>query len=143
MPSGSLSELARYTDGPGYWIDAGHAVPLKNSNWKLLNMLGFYVWQTNDPVLRQNDAFLFGSGWEWNKNDWRLQTYATGYIGYKNDGDKPVLFRLSLEKKGEKAIYRFRFQKGIRDFEYTSLEMGLRYLIRFDHKKNISGWKLI
>lgn len=131
FPSGNQAEAARFTDAPGYWIDAGFAKSLGKGNWKLISMTGLLVWQTNSSILRQNDAFLFGSGLEWNKNSLRFQGYVAGYIGYKDNGDKPVLLRLNFEKTKNRVVYLFRFQKGLHDFEYTSFETGAL----FDLKK--------
>ena len=128
MPSGGALGAARYADVPGYWIDAGAGIPFKNSNWKWTHMMGFLVWQTNSDNLRQNDAFLFGTGAEWNKNDFRLQIHAAGYLGYKNDGDKPVVLRCNIERKRKKTLYFLRLQQGIHDFKYFSGEAGAKLL---------------
>jgi len=128
MPSGGKTGAARYTDAPGYWIDAGGAVALGSSHWKLTGMGGFYVWQTNEDALPQNDAFLFGAGTEWNKSGNRIQSYVAGYVGYKNNGDKPVVFRFNFEKKKSRIIYLLRFQQGLNDFEYTTAEGGIKYI---------------
>ena len=128
MPSGSELGAARYADVPAYWIDIGSGIVFKNREWKWINMLGFLVWQTNDDDLRQNDAFLFGSGFEWNHKKIRAQAYGAGYVGYKNNGDKPVVLRLCLERKGKKFNTLVRFQQGVHDFGYTTGEVGLKYI---------------
>ena len=125
--SGDLGS-ARFTDAPGYFFDAGIAKPLgKNKEWKWLNMAGFYVWQTYRPEHRQDDAFLFGSGFEWNNAKWKMQSYISGYIGYE-EGDKPILLRGTLERKGKKFNHLLRLQQGLHDFNYTSTELGLCYV---------------
>ena len=128
MPSGGALGAARYADVPAYWIDAGAGLPFHNRNWKWISMLGFLVWQTNSDNLRQNDAFLFGTGAEFNKNGFRLQAYGAGYVGYKNNGDKPIVARLNLEKKKSQMVYIFRLQQGFHDFSYLSVETGARVL---------------
>ncbi len=128
MPSGQGLGAARYADVPAYWIDAGNAFVFKNKKWKWINMLGFLVWQTNDDYPPQNDAFLFGSGIEWNNKQLKIQAYGTGYLGYKNNGDKPVLFRLFLERSGKKINTLFRFQQGLNDFKYSSVEAGMKFV---------------
>lgn len=130
MPSGSELGAARYADMPAYWIDMGNAIAFKNSKWKWMNMLGFLVWQTNDDDLRQNDAFLFGSGVEWNHRKIKLQAYGAGYLGYKNNGDKPVVLRCFLERTGKRFNTLLRFQQGLNDFDYTSFELGMKYIFR-------------
>lgn len=129
MPSGGDLATARYADVPGYWIDMGAGIPLKNKAWKWLGMLGFYVWQTNDDKHRQDDALLFGSGIEWNRLGLRMQVYAAGYTGYKNNGDRPTLLRLNIEKRKNRKIYIFRLQQGLQDFAYLSAEAGAKFIL--------------
>ena len=127
MASGGLLTMARYGDVPGYWIDAGGGIPFKKSNWKWIGMIGFFVWQTNQGSHRQDDAILFGSGFEWNKKGLRLQAYAGGYSGYENNGDRPTLVRLNLEKKSKGKVYLFRLQQGLHDFAYFTAEAGAKF----------------
>lgn len=129
MPSGGLIGVARYGDVPSYWIDAGVGVPFRNKHWKWLGMAGFFVWQTNEDKHRQDDAILFGTGLEWNKNGFRVQGYAAGYSGYRNNGDRPTLVRLNLEKKKANKVYLFRLQQGLHDFAYFSIEAGARFIL--------------
>jgi len=129
MPSGRHLGSARYADVPGYWIDLGCGLPFKNTGWKWLGMAGFFVWQTNVDNFRQDDAFLFGTGLEWNHKGLRLQAYAAGYSGYKNNGDRPTLVRFNLEKRKNRKTYIFRLQQGLHDFEYFTTEAGARFII--------------
>ena len=129
MPAGGDLATARYADVPGYWIDIGGGIPFKNRVFKWLGMLGFYVWQTNDDKHRQDDAILFGSGFEWSQHGWRIQAYATGYSGYKNNGDRPVLVRLGTEKILHQKIYVIRLQQGLHDFAYSSVEAGIKFVL--------------
>lgn len=129
LPTSSGLGSARFTDAPGYYFDLSAAKPLnKGSYWKLIGMTGLYVWQTNLDGRRQNDAFLFGGGVEWNPCRWRIQLYGTGYLGYMDDlGDKPVLVRAGIERKGKRVTGILKVQQGISNFEYSSIEAGLRY----------------
>lgn len=132
LPTSSGLGTARFTDAPGYYFDLSAAKPLhKESHWKLIAMAGLYVWQTNLAGRRQNDAFLFGGGLEWNPAGWRLQMYGSGYLGYMEDqGDKPLLFRTSLEQKGKRINVILKFQQGLHNFEYSSIETGIRYAFK-------------
>lgn len=129
MPAGRHMGAARYGDVPGYWIDMGGAFPLGNPNLNVIGMAGFYVWQTNVANFRQDDAVLFGGGFEWNKRDLKMQAYAAGYSGYKNNGDRPTLLRFALEKKIRKKVLIFRAQQGLHDFEYLSFEAGAKFIL--------------
>ena len=57
----------------------------------------------------------------------KLQTYVAGYLGYLNIGDKPVVFRASLEKKIKRTSLLLGFQQGLHDFKYSSGEVGMKY----------------
>jgi hypothetical protein len=129
FPTGGGLGMARYTDGPGYYFDLSFGKPFNSSQLKWIGMLGFYSWQLIQYGRRQNDAFLFGTGAEWNTKTLRLQTYIAGYLGYlENSGDKPIVLRAALEKKLNRTCLLLNFQKGIHDFKYTTVETGIKYL---------------
>jgi hypothetical protein len=128
MPSGGGLSMARYGDVPSYWVDGGVGIGIMNSHWKWIGNIGFLVWQTNHERLWQNDALLFGSGFEWNKNNWQLQAYAAGYSGYIDNGDRPTLVRLNLQKRTNQKIYLLRLQQGLHDYRYFSVETGARFI---------------
>lgn len=135
FPSGSGFGAARYTDGPGYHFDLSIGKPFKNSRFKWISMIGFYVWQIESDIHNQNDAFLVGSGLEWNKKSLKLQTYIAGYMGYlENIGDDPFVFRASLEKKLNRITLLFGFQQGLHDFDYSSVEFGAKYNFHWKNK---------
>ena len=129
FPTSSGIGTARYIDAPGYYLDISFGKPFKNHPaFKWLGMAGLYSWQTNLDGKRQDDAFLFGGGLEYNKHCFRLQTYAAGYLGYMEGyGDKPIVFRTSLENRWKHILVFMRFQQGLHDFEYTSVETGMKY----------------
>jgi hypothetical protein len=127
FPTGTGLGVARYTDGPGYHFDLSFGKPL-NTSLKWIGMLGFYSWQLINVGRRQDDAFLFGTGAEWNTKTVRLQTYISGYLGYQlNSGDKPVVFRTTAEKKIKRTSLLLGFQQGLHDFRYSSVEMGVKF----------------
>lgn len=130
-PASSGLGAARFTDGMGYFFDVSYGKPLSPS-LKWIGMAGFYVWQLNGDSHRQNDAFLFGNGLEWNRDGWRLQGYVAGYLGYLfNSGDKPIVLRSHVEKRVANASFLFRFQQGIQDFKYSSFELGGKYFLKY------------
>jgi hypothetical protein len=128
IPCGSAFGVARYTDGPGYYFDLSYGKPLGKSGLKWISMLGFYTWQIVSDRHRQDDAFLFGTGAEWNNRSFKLQAGVAGYIGYmENSGDKPVVARLNMEKNWKRVGLLLNLQRGLHDFAYTSIETGLKY----------------
>lgn len=132
LPTSNGLGSARFTDAPGYYFDLSAAKPFtKESRWKAIGMTGLYVWQTNLDGRRQNDAFLFGAGIEWNPSKWHIQLYTSGYLGYMDDqGDKPVLLRAGIERKGKRFSQVLRLQQGVSNFAYSSIEAGFRYNIK-------------
>ena len=61
-------------------------------------MAGFYSWQTNDELNLQNDAMLYGLGFDLVKNNWTLASSWSGYHGYKDNGDRPMQLNFDLRK---------------------------------------------
>ena len=131
FPCGSGFGAARFSDGPGYNFDLSFGKTINHSPLKWIGMLGFYSWQIESDRHNQNDAFLFGSGLEWNKKSLKVQSYVAGYLGYlENSGDKPIVFRAQLEKRLKKTSLLLGFQKGLHDFAFTSVEFGAKYRIK-------------
>lgn len=130
FPSSSYKGVAaaRFIDETGYFLDVSCGKQISPS-LKWISMLGLFVWQINEDDLRQNDALLFGTGLELNKNNWRIKTDLSGFLGYiYKSGDKPIVYRLNLEKKVKRISLLFGFQQGIHDFKYSSVEMGTKYV---------------
>lgn len=118
---------ARMTDAPGYYFDFSASRKFhKQSNWKYAAMIGLYVWQL--PTGLQNDAVLFGAGVEYNKNRFQLQNNITGYLGYFNNGDRPIVYRLRAGNNKKGMNWFAQFQQGIHDFKYTTGEIGGRFV---------------
>jgi hypothetical protein len=129
FPTGNGLGTARYTDGPGYYFDLSFGKPIHSSQLKWIGMLGFYSWQLIAYGRRQDDAFLFGTGAEWNSKTVRLQSYVAGYLGYlENSGDKPIVFRTTLEKRVKQISLLLNFQQGLHDLKYSTVETGVKYL---------------
>ena len=129
MPSGTDYGTARYSDGPGYHFAVNMGKPLnKAKTLKLTAMAGFLVWQIESDIFKQDDAFLFGGGLEYRKKNFSLQTNVAGYLGYlEKQGDKPVVFRARAEQQLKKMKLVLGFQQGLNDFEYSSVDAGLRF----------------
>jgi hypothetical protein len=120
---------ARFTDAPGYYFDASFAKGFRSHPaLKWIVMAGGYFWQAEIRRHPQDDAFLFGTGLEWNKKNLRIQTTFSGYLGYfYRMRDKPILFRAGFDKTFKRTILFFQFQQGLHNFNYTSTEIGLKF----------------
>ena len=124
-PTSNKLGAARFTDMPGYYFDVNAGKPL-NDHWKLFANAGFYVWETIHKKLnRQDDAFLFGAGFSFGKNNFHWQTAVSGYLGYMEElPDKPIVLRTTVTKDWKRYRGFVRLQQGIKDIKYTTLELG-------------------
>lgn len=120
---------ARYTDAAAYWFDATLGRDLIKSadgHFKLRAqaMAGFYCWMTNDLVHRQNDAILYGGGLSGTYRNFALSTDISGFHGYKNNGDRPLVLRNKLTYEIKKNIISFRYNHGMKDNLYDSFSLA-------------------
>jgi hypothetical protein len=132
FPTSNGLGAARFTDAPGYWLDISFGKTFRsNPSLKWITMLGGYFWQSdNIERHRQDDALLVGTGLEWNRKKFRLQTYISGYFGYFEQlRDDPVVARINMEKTIGRKILFVKLQQGLQDFKYGSGEVGVRWLV--------------
>lgn len=128
--SGDMLKAARYTDTPGYYFDLsfGKEISLLRSSkytFRIYGMGGFYAWQIYHRKYRQNDAFLFGGGFDFSTQRVLVRSQIGGYAGYIDNGDKAVVIRLSLEGTKDKTIsYKIFFQHGLNDFPFTTAQVS-------------------
>ena len=130
FPTSSKQGAARYTNAPGYYLDLGTSWLLSKSDEKtslrILNMLGFYAWQTNLDEQFQNDAFLTGVGIEYRSKRWVLTSGIRAYFGYLV-GDKPIVLRQDVEHRWDRWSMSLGVQHGVQHFPYTSLMVCSTY----------------
>lgn len=125
--SGGRYDAARYSDAPGYFLDLSFSKEYGDAQSLLFRphmMLGFYCWQTNDELNLQNDAFLYGAGLNLIKNSWQFTPSWSGYYGYKNNGDRPMLFNIDLRKDYEKKAIRVQYEQGLHDWMYKTVRFS-------------------
>jgi hypothetical protein len=125
---------ARYTDAATYWFDLTAGRNLfqnseKTASIRLQGMLGFYCWMTNDMKHRQNDAILYGYGLGGNYKNISLTVDYSGFYGYENNGDRPVVLRTKLNCAFKRHVLSFRFRHGMDDNLYDSYSIA--YICRF------------
>ncbi|MGM9758835.1 MAG: hypothetical protein ACI30I_01800 [Parabacteroides sp.] len=120
---------ARFTDAASYWFDATFGRDLYQSADGLFRlraqlMGGFYCWMTNDMVHRQNDAICFGGGLFASYRGFSLLTDVSGFHGYENNGDRPLVWRNKLSYELKKNVLTFRFDHGMKDRLYDSYSLA-------------------
>ncbi|RMG17698.1 MAG: hypothetical protein D6730_23700 [Bacteroidetes bacterium] len=128
--SGTHLHNARFTDTPGYYFDGqvGKKWALngrEDAAFRLYGMIGFYVWQTYSGTFFQNDAFSFGLGTQLELGPLQFTQDLAGYIGYIDNGDKPLVYRFMATYRRQWLSYRLRYQWGLHDFSYHSFSAGL------------------
>lgn len=128
--SGTNFESGRHTDTPGYYVDAtlGRSFYLREDaiikQIRPYGKIGFYAWQNLTYLYPQNDAILYGIGIELSGKSFSIQNQISGYKGYLDNGDRPVVYRLELETVREKrGNFCVRWQQGLKDIEYGSLRV--------------------
>lgn len=140
--SGSDLSMARYTDTPGYYFDLsfGHSFKFKKQNLKeirIYGMTGFYAYQTYDLLHNQNDAVMYGLGFNLKTSKWTLKNKLSGYYGYLDIGDQPAIYRMELIYRKKYMHWFVRYQNGLNDFPYQSIGIGSRWEL----KKNANARK--
>lgn len=130
--SGTDRENARYTDTPGYYLDAAFGDSYGKGKGFFRHVrwyaeLGFYSWQTYLDNYPQNDAFLFGCGIDFDFRDFFVDQTLCGYVGYMNNGDKPVVYRIDLGIKIGAAALVFGYEKGLNDYPFQSIRAGFQF----------------
>jgi hypothetical protein len=130
--SGTGFEAARFTDSPGYFFDLSAGKEINTGKGiksiRPYVMTGFYAWQTNTHGYRQDDAFLYGAGFDLRIKNIEIKNSAGGYVGYINNGDRPLVYRLTFKSVSEKQCnFFFTFQQGINDFDYSSFRAGCTF----------------
>jgi hypothetical protein len=129
--SGRGVEGARYTDAPAYFLDATigkNFIDKTNEKLRFSLVQGFYVWQLLGTGQKQNDAYLYGVEVDFQKNKWFFNSSLTGFRGFINNGDRPLVSRINAGfNYNENTDFTLRFQKGLHNFNYTSVALSFIY----------------
>jgi hypothetical protein len=137
LNTGKNLENARHTNAPGYWFLGNFAKDIYNKekfNVRVISMLGGFIWQAGDN--QQNDSWMYGIGVQIKKNATTFLADASGYRGYRNNGDRPFVTRIKLEQEQNKLSYFFNYQKGWSDFISNGFFVGIKYKINWIDSKN-------
>jgi len=133
--SGSAIGAARFTDASGYSFDFSFGKtfqknPDSNKSLRAYFMAGFYAWQTNGELNRQNEGFLTGLGADFRTKKILFRNALGGYFGWVNDRDKPIVYRTKLNLLGNHLDYGLTYQIGLQHFEYNSIMLSV--IVHFD-----------
>lgn len=128
--TGSIKD-GRATDLPAHWHYMSMGKQLVNFGqfqFRLNAMAGFYVWQTNQFDLEQNEGFLWGLESQFNYRKLELGVGASGYNGWKWYGeDRPIQFKGRLIINNPIVNYFVEYKTGLQDYYYSSFSVGLNW----------------
>ena len=131
--SGGRLADARFTDAASYWFDATVGRKLYENeaqkvSFSVQGLAGFYCWMTNDRVHRQNDAIHYGVGFTAKVKNFTLQSDFSGFHGYEDNGDRPMILRNNLTYEYKKNGLSLRYNHGMKDRLYETYTLGyIRY----------------
>ena len=126
--SGNNFGERRYFDTPGYYFDLEMGKTVYSGkaflkNVRLVLNVGFLCWETTNS--EQNDAPLYGTKLIFGTDNLELENSISGYNGWMDNGDQPLVYSIQLMKKGKKVNFYSQYQYGIRDFPYNHFKLGI------------------
>ena len=134
IASSSKQGAARFTDAPGYFFDATFKKVFPSVHpfrrYSISLMTGLYVWQTNDDIHFQNDAFLLGVRGGFQFKDLLIEPYIKGFAGFFNNGDRPLVCGLYLHYLIKNIKWTVRWQDGWNDYPFQSLSLGGQFIFQ-------------
>lgn len=134
--SGGNTGQSRFIDSPGYSFVVAIG---KTYSWNFLQTQstriyingGLRVYQTHRDRYLQNDLFVHGTGIDLNWKHFTWYSQFTGYVGYFDKGDKPLVVRSGLRTSFEQNLnFGLELQRGNRDFDYSTVSLSALYRFR-------------
>ena len=139
---------ARYTDAAldYYCFALGRSFFFENpfiDEIRIAAMAGFYVWQVNKVEMAQDEGPVVIAALQIRKQNWNIFNEFGGYSGYDaynhlnnvyGEGsvqghNDPLIYRLRLEKTGQRFNFSAEYQTGFRDYRYQTFRLGVSYNI--------------
>ena len=131
--SGENLQNARFTDSPAYFFDIAAAKNFKISRLAYVRPFaayGIYVYQTNLDNNYQNDCWMYSAGLLLSAKHTKTSASISGYNGYLEIKDKPIVLRANFAYLFDNSEIRFLMQKGIRDISHFTFRLSYAYKIR-------------
>jgi len=129
--SGGHYTRARYYDAPGYFMDACISKNFNVSEQLAISAAataGFLCWQVDNG--RQNDAVMYGVSLGFKTKPVNFAADFGGYVGWKNDGDRPMTLKLRADIiPGSFASPFIAYQRGFIDWPFDQLKVGVTFSI--------------
>ena len=143
LKTASANEFAegRAYDAPGYFFDAaiGRGFDFSRGgdlahNLRIAVSGGFLCWQTDNG--RQNDAVMYGLLLAYSIKNFTIDTCYGGYVGWENDGDRPMTLKTNLSYRIGDLSLRLSHQVGFINWPYHQIRVGATYAFDILSKKN-------
>jgi hypothetical protein len=131
--SGNSFGARRYFDTPGYYFDLeiGKTFTVETDYIKKIRLVadaGFLCWETTNST--QNDALLYGLKLSVGNKNIELENSISGYNGWMNNGDHPLLYSFQLSQKNKEINFFGQYQYGIRDYPYHHIRLGINITLK-------------
>ena len=126
--SGNTYAKARYYDAPGYFFDVAIGRDLIMSHGSVVRIAassGFLCWQTD--IGRQNDAIMYGLLLAWKCGKLDFQTTWSGYMGWENDGDRPMTLKATASYRLESLSINAYYNIGLAYWPFRQTSLGITY----------------
>ena len=135
--SAGLYAKGRCYDSPGYFFDAalgrGFDFVDGKHNLRFAVSGGFLCWQTDNG--RQNDAVMYGAMIAYTYKNFTADTTFGGYVGWENDGDRPMTLKTNLSYHIGDLSFRIGYQVGFIDWPFHQIRLGATYTFDILAKK--------
>jgi len=124
---------ARFYDVPGYFFDACIAKDFKVGEKVSLGVAasaGFMCWQVR-VAGNQDDAFMYGLALGLKSKPVNFSADWGGYIGWRNNGDKPMTLKLRADFIPDYFVSPFiAYQRGFMDWPFDQFKLGVRFSVK-------------
>jgi len=130
--SGTKFKQRRYFDTPGYYFDSeiGKSIYFENKFLREVRGVvdfGFLCWETTNST--QNDAPMYGGKLILSNDLFDFENTLSGYKGWMNNGDRPLVYAVKLTLKQPSFNSFIRYEYGIKDFPYHSIQVGTSFVL--------------
>lgn len=128
---------ARAYDSPGYFFDISvgrnFLTKDRDNSFRIAVSTGFLCWQTDHG--RQNDAVMYGLMLAYAHKQFSIDTSLGGYVGWENDGDRPMTLKTNLSYRIGNLQLRLSHQMGFIDWPFHQIRIGASYAFNILERK--------
>lgn len=132
--SGGGLDAGQFTDTPGYTFELSWNYHV--SDHSTLNVAaGFFAYQMYDLRHRQNDGASFRSDFTWHSSIGSFSAGVSGYWGYLEIGDRPILSHAQFRPSRLGGRLSFQVVQGLLDYPYTGIQINFGFFNRLNESE--------